>query len=93
MKMRGFISPILMLVLMLAGCSKPGPAVSARNDVDYYTCTMHPWVHSKNVRSQPICGNGGHDNYGRGEKVSDPKVNEIGVLRVASSCGGSGCCA
>jgi hypothetical protein len=35
----------------------------------------------------------GHDNYGRGEKVSDPKVNEIGVLRVASGCGGSGCCA
>src|SRR5271165_5699759 len=45
------------------------------------------------VRSQPISGNGGHDNYGRGEKVSDPKVNEIGVLRVASSCGGLGCCA
>jgi len=45
------------------------------------------------VRSQPISGNGGHDNYGRGEKASDPKVNEIGVLRVASSCGGSGCCA
>src|SRR5208283_2038332 len=42
------------------------------------------------VRSQPISGNGGHDNYGRGEKVSDPKVNEIGVLRVASSCGGLG---
>jgi hypothetical protein len=32
----------------------------------------------KVVRSQPISGNGGHDNYGRGEKVSDPKVKEIG---------------
>jgi hypothetical protein len=30
------------------------------------------------VRSQPISGNGGHDNYGRGEKVSGPKVKEIG---------------
>jgi membrane fusion protein, copper/silver efflux system len=56
MKMRGFISPILMLVLMLAGCSKPGPAVSARNDVDYYTCTMHPWVHSKKPGTCPVCG-------------------------------------
>jgi hypothetical protein len=30
------------------------------------------------VRSQAICGNGGHDNYGRGEKVPVPKVKEIG---------------
>jgi hypothetical protein len=30
------------------------------------------------VRSQPISGNGGHDNYGRGEKVPVPKVKEIG---------------
>jgi hypothetical protein len=27
-----------------------------------------------------------HDNYGRGEKVSDPKVKEIGDSSVASSC-------
>src|SRR5260370_32038008 len=45
------------------------------------------------VRWQPISGNGGHDNYGRGEKVSERKVKEIGVLCVASSCGGLGCCA
>src|SRR5271166_4883922 len=32
------------------------------------------------VRSQPISGNGGHDNCGRGEKVSGRKVNEIGFL-------------
>ena len=30
------------------------------------------------VRSQPISGNGGHDNYGRCEKVPVPKVKEIG---------------
>jgi hypothetical protein len=30
------------------------------------------------VRSQAICGNGGRDNYGRGEKVPVPKVKEIG---------------
>jgi RND family efflux transporter MFP subunit len=56
MNIRDFISPILILVLMLAGCSKPGPAVSARNDVDYYTCTMHPWVHSKKPGTCPVCG-------------------------------------
>ena len=33
------------------------------------------------VRSQLISGNGGHDNHGRGEKVSDPKVKEIGIER------------
>jgi hypothetical protein len=35
---------------------------------------------TKSVGSQPISGNGGHDNYGRGEKVSERKVNKIGVL-------------
>jgi membrane fusion protein, copper/silver efflux system len=55
MKERVFVSPILILVLMLVACSKPGPAVSARNDVDYYTCTMHPWVHSKKPGTCPVC--------------------------------------
>jgi hypothetical protein len=35
----------------------------------------------KTVRAQAICGNGGHDNYGRGEKVPVPKVKEIGIER------------
>ena len=51
------------------------------------------WSRKKRVRSQPIYGNGGPDNYGRGEKVSERKVNEIGVLYVASSCAGLGYCA
>jgi membrane fusion protein, copper/silver efflux system len=56
MKIRFFISPFLLLMLMLVGCWKPGPAVSVRNDVDYYTCTMHPWVHSKKPGTCPVCG-------------------------------------
>ena len=56
MKNRVFVSPVLILVLMLVACSKPGPAVSAKNDVDYYTCTMHPWVHSKKPGPCPVCG-------------------------------------
>jgi hypothetical protein len=55
--------------------------------------TSWPIGTAMGVRSQPISGNGGHNNYGRGEKVSERKVKEIGVLCVASSCGGLGCCA
>ena len=50
------IFPVLILVLLLSTCSKPGPAVSAKNDIDYYTCTMHPWVHSKKPGTCPVCG-------------------------------------
>jgi membrane fusion protein, copper/silver efflux system len=56
MKNRVFISPILILVLVLVACSKSGPAVAGKNDVDYYTCTMHPWVHSKKPGTCPVCG-------------------------------------
>ena len=56
MKNRVFVFSVLFLVLLLSACSKPGPAVSAKNDVDYYTCTMHPWVHSKKPGTCPVCG-------------------------------------
>ena len=32
------------------------------------------------VRLQPIYGNGGHDNYGRGEKRSEQNVRKIGLI-------------
>jgi hypothetical protein len=32
------------------------------------------------VRSQAIPGNGGHNNYGRGEKSSDQSVRKIGLF-------------
>jgi len=50
------IFPVLILALLLSACSKPGPAVSVKNDIDYYTCTMHPWVHSKKPGTCPVCG-------------------------------------
>jgi Cu(I)/Ag(I) efflux system membrane fusion protein len=50
------IFPILILALLLSTCSKHVPAVSAKNDIDYYTCTMHPWVHSKKPGTCPVCG-------------------------------------
>jgi len=49
----------LMGFAVLAGCSKPSPAAAAAvdNDVDYYTCTMHPSVHSRDPDGKcPICG-------------------------------------
>jgi hypothetical protein len=36
-------------------------------------------VRSQNVAAHAIYGNGIHDKYGRGEKVSGRKVKEIGV--------------
>ena len=32
------------------------------------------------MRSQAIPGNGGHNNYGRGEKSSDQSVRKIGLF-------------
>jgi membrane fusion protein, copper/silver efflux system len=50
-----FIACSVWLLVLLSACSKPGPGVSAKNDVDYYTCTMHPWVHSKKPGACPVC--------------------------------------
>jgi Cu(I)/Ag(I) efflux system membrane fusion protein len=55
MKNRVFIFPVLLLALLVSACSKPGPDHTARSDVDYYTCTMHPWVHSKKPGTCPVC--------------------------------------
>jgi Cu(I)/Ag(I) efflux system membrane fusion protein len=46
-------------ISVLTGCSKDGSALSATaaSDVDYYTCTMHPSVHSHDPDAKcPICG-------------------------------------
>jgi Cu(I)/Ag(I) efflux system membrane fusion protein len=46
------------LVLVLAAfeaCSKPTDHL-ALNEVDYWTCAMHPSVHSKTPAKCPICG-------------------------------------
>jgi Cu(I)/Ag(I) efflux system membrane fusion protein len=41
-------------VTLLAACSKTTSVKPA--DVDYYTCTMHPSVHSETPGKCPICG-------------------------------------
>jgi membrane fusion protein, copper/silver efflux system len=55
MKNRILIFPVLLVVLLLGGCSKPGAAASGQIDVDYCTCTMHPWVRSKKPGKCPVC--------------------------------------
>ena len=45
----------LVIIVGLSSCTKQtGPMVAA-GDVDYYTCTMHPWVHSKKPGTCPVC--------------------------------------
>ena len=55
MKNCAFIFPVLSMALLFGACSKPGPTVFSKNDVNYYTCTMHPWVHSKKPGTCPVC--------------------------------------
>ena len=58
MKARKFFNKTIPLVALLsllgmASCSK-GPTAKDSN-IDYWTCTMHPSVHSKNPGKCPIC--------------------------------------
>ena len=49
------LAPLLALALMTAGCHQPRTA-SKPDDVDYYTCTMHPSVRSQDPEGNcPIC--------------------------------------
>src|SRR5438067_4213524 len=58
--MKLFMRKIALLVTLAAllfgatSCSKEG-ATGKPNNVDYYTCTMHPSVHSKDPGKCPIC--------------------------------------
>ncbi len=59
MKTRKFFNKIiplmaLLAVLGMASCSK-GPTAKKDSNVDYWTCTMHPSVHSKDAGKCPIC--------------------------------------
>ena len=54
-QLKKIISVSVMLTLLgAASCSK-GPAGKKASNVDYWTCTMHPSVHSKDLGKCPIC--------------------------------------
>ncbi len=44
----------LFLLFLIIGCSKP-TAPKADSGIDYWTCTMHPSVHSPDPGKCPIC--------------------------------------
>jgi membrane fusion protein, copper/silver efflux system len=54
MKFSSLLLLTWLLLLGLPGCSKKIAEQDA-GDVDYYTCTMHPSVHSKDPGKCPIC--------------------------------------
>lgn len=46
---------IAVVLVLLSSCSKPAMPKIAASEVDYYTCTMHPSVHSHEPGNCPIC--------------------------------------
>jgi membrane fusion protein, copper/silver efflux system len=51
----GYLVCVLLLLAGLTACSKHGVADGEKSKVDYWTCTMHPSVHSKVPGKCPIC--------------------------------------
>ncbi len=47
---------IAIVGLVAVSCGKKETAGGENDNVDYYTCTMHPSVHSKTPGKCPICG-------------------------------------
>src|SRR5260370_41852431 len=45
----------LLALFGAASCSKPSTPSGKDSNVDYWTCTMHPSVHSKDPGKCPIC--------------------------------------
>src|SRR5258708_504411 len=49
------LSIAVLASFLLSSCSKPAGKTAADANVDYWTCTMHPSVHSKDPGKCPIC--------------------------------------
>jgi RND family efflux transporter MFP subunit len=59
MKINGFLVKVVAALLAffaLSSCTKQVVSRVVVGDIDYYTCTMHPWVHSKKPGACPVCG-------------------------------------
>jgi hypothetical protein len=58
MKLGTILVKVILTLVVIAGissCTKQGGLTVADSNVDYYTCTMHPSVHSKTPGKCPIC--------------------------------------
>src|SRR5580700_10245500 len=68
----------------LTSCSKKSTvSTSATNDIDYYTCTMHPSVHSKTPGKCPICGMDLVPVYKKSATTNTPPVETEGTNQVS----------
>ena len=46
---------VALLLVSVAACSKRGGVGGKDSNIDYWTCTMHPWVHSRDPGKCPTC--------------------------------------
>src|SRR5439155_6826600 len=87
---------VIISVLALFGaasCSKPRTPAGKDSNIDYWTCTMHPSVHSKDPGKCPICSmdlvpvmkKGGSD-----EKASASSPKPEGMKDMPGMKGGEG---
>ena len=82
----------VLVSLVLIGCSKPAGKTAADADVDYYTCTMHPSVHSKDPGKCPICSmdlvpvlkKGETKGKGNSEGMTDNGSSSMGSMTMPS---------
>ena len=61
MKIGTILVKVILALVVIVGinsCTKPVSPTVAAGDIDYYTCTMHPWVHSKKSGTCPVMRDG-----------------------------------
>lgn len=80
-----FVRQLILLAALLslagpAGCQKI-PAADANPAVDYYTCTMHPSVHSQDAKARcPICSMELVPVFKKGAKGQDSPPADSGPM-------------
>jgi len=88
----------LFVSFLLSGCSKPAGKAAAEADVDYYTCTMHPSVHSKDPGKCPICSmdlvpvkkSTTENKAGSNQSAAKPQTQSMGNMNTDSKSQSSG---
>src|SRR6516162_5033800 len=91
----------LVVIIGISSCTKPGSTTVAQSNVDYYTCTMHPSVHSKTPGKCPICSmdlvpvlqkvandTGAKDNSGKGTPgamTDNGSMGSMGSMSIPSA--------
>jgi membrane fusion protein, copper/silver efflux system len=82
----------LLVSFLLGGCSKPAGKAAAETDVDYYTCTMHPSVHSKDPGKCPICSmdlvpvkkNTAENKAASNQSATKPEAQSMGNMNMGN---------